>query len=385
MAGRERDWMDYAQLGSSLAHNAQLSSIGDQLAALKQAESQKQFAEFEVTVIRQILFRIEDRIRFFTKQPSFSPQGRMLALMKLAEVLAAFKEPSFYRNYEDKDRHTALTTKLDEAVMEIARSLPPAELAEFNEAMAWRKKLPLLAKAVQFSSDTKDFLKQMEERPRLESEYQKAKEEWQTTFDAVKPELMALEAELKTINAELSEDAQLKEASNGTKPYEEFSVASNLGCCVLVLLLVVGGVAAYSEKVGIIAGVMWAVWCPLVVYHAHKVNKLRRRGAPLLAKISSIKATLPPEPNLPPPPAQPVDESCERFLRDEKLGSTFLELEAAFIEKRVLVERVLESDAALSTELTDLDARALLHRTAQEVATKMGLPLPPQIASGASA
>lgn len=134
MAGRERDWMDYAQLGSSLAQNAQLSSIDDQLAALKKAESQKQFADFEVTVIRQILFRIEDRIRFFTKHPSYSPQGKMLALMRLAEVLAAFNEPSFYRNYEDKDRHTALTAKVDEAVMEIARSVPAGELAEFHEA-----------------------------------------------------------------------------------------------------------------------------------------------------------------------------------------------------------------------------------------------------------
>ena len=64
MARNDRDWMDYALLGSSLAQNAQLSSIGDQLAALKQAESR-------VMVIRKILFHIEDRIRFFTSQSDF--------------------------------------------------------------------------------------------------------------------------------------------------------------------------------------------------------------------------------------------------------------------------------------------------------------------------
>lgn len=153
------------------------------MAAIKKAESQKQVAEFEVTVIRQILFRIEDRIRYFSKQANYSPQGRMLGLMKLTEVLAAFNEPSFYRNYEDKDRHTALTTKVDEAVMEIARSLPPAELAEFNEAVAWqRTKLQLLARAMQQHQAMEAYNKEVSQRPSLEEEHRKKQAEWQVAL-----------------------------------------------------------------------------------------------------------------------------------------------------------------------------------------------------------
>lgn len=51
MARNDRDWMDYALLGSSLAQNAQLSGIGDQLAEIKKVESQKQLANFQVMVI----------------------------------------------------------------------------------------------------------------------------------------------------------------------------------------------------------------------------------------------------------------------------------------------------------------------------------------------
>lgn len=355
MAGRERDWMDYAQLGSSLAHNAQLSSIGDQLAALKQAESQKQFAEFEVSVIRQILFRIEDRIRFFTKQPSFSPQGRMLALMKLAEVLASFNEPSFYRNYEDKDRHTALTTKVDEAVMEIARSLSPSDLAEFNEAVAWRTKLPLLAQAMQLSRDTEEYRMQIEKRPQLEAQHQKWKDKWQADKDALEPKLAPLEKELIQLKSQIKEPPD--QPPNG-----------------LIAFL-----CLFLPGIGWIVPIRW-----VVKSNAIKVqSRLRERADVVQAKITSI---LPPKPiELPEPPSKPANAAAEQFLLDEKLGSSFEELETAFTEKRALVERVLDADAGLQKELTDLDARALLHRTAQEVATKMGLPLPPQLASGAAA
>lgn len=357
MAGRERDWMDYAQLGSSLAQNAQLSSIGDQLAALKQAESQKQFAEFEVTVIRQILFRIEDRIRFFTKQPSFSPQGRMLALMKLAEVLAAFNEPSFYRNYEDKDRHTALNAKVDEAVMEIARSLPPADLAEFNEAVAWqRTKLPLLVQALLLHDAMMAYLKQEEERPALEAEYAKQNSDWLATKDAAKAELTALESELQQIKVKIK---------RATEP------------------MVDGGVVVLVAVVIPFLGIPWLFSRRQTKRDIRALPELRKRAEEIKAQIGRI---LPPKPKkLPKLLPKPENQAATQFLLEENLGSTFQELKVTFDEKRSLVERVLQADANLNDDLSELDARALLHRTAQEVATKMGLPLPPQLASGASA
>ena len=388
MAGRERDWMDYAQLASSAAQNAQLSSLGDQLAALKKAESQKQFADFEVTVIRQILFRIEDRIRVFTKQASLSPQGKMLALMKMTEVLASFNDPSFYRHYEDKDRHTALTSKVEEAAMEIARSVPPAELAEFNEAVAWQKKLPLLAKAMQLNRESEEYLKQMEDRPRLEAEHLTQQAMWQAALDALQPQLAPLHLELQSINAQLPASAQLIAGMEApAAPLKLSGIEKFGGGCLLYCVgsLIIGGLAALHWVLGAVALLFLVIFVPFALNTEHKHNKLRQRGLPLLDRIGKITATLDAPSELLPLPRKPADESCERFLLKEKVGSTFQELEATFTEKRALVERVLEADKSLEKDLIELEAPTLLHRTAQETATKMGLPLPPQLASGASA
>ena len=377
MAGRERDWMDYAQLASNLAQNAQLSSIGDQLAALKAAESQKQFAEFEVTVIRQILFRIEDSIRYFTKHPSYSPQGKMLGLMRLTEMLAAFNEPSFYRNYEDKDRHTALTTKVDEAVMEIARSVPPADLAEFNEAVAWKKKLPLLAQAMQLSRDTEAYLKQMEKRPQLEMQYENWNAKWQADKDAMSFKLDPLEKELGQIKSQLTDTPSPQ--IHGCVMALAVWVMTQIGFSFLVGGFVIkkGGERILFALLGVmflgLSG--WWVVARIRGSRAIKVQlALRTRAEGIEAQIAAI---LPPKPEqLPERPTKPSNEAAEQFMLDEKLGSTFQELEATFTHKRALVERVLEADAGLEKNLSEMDAGALLHRTAQEIAAKMGLPLP---------
>lgn len=381
MAGRERDWMDYAQLASSAAQNAQLSSLGDQLAALKKVEFQKQLADFEVTVIRQILLRIEDRIRFFTKQASYSPQGKLLALRKLAEALESFNDPSFYRNYEDKDRHSALTAKVDEAVMQIEQSLPPAGLAEFNEAVAWQKKLPLLAQSMQLSRDTEAYLKQTErwlrskeKRLRFEAEYPKKKAEWLAARDAVMPQLAPLEKELKQIQSQLTD----------TK-------SRNCVLFVVGLMSFFGVIALLSGPEpgakGAILGAFLlglAGWGMSAPTRAAKVRPTLRKNAVAIER--KIAAILPPEPRLPPEPQEshlaptprkPSNEEAERFLVEEKLGSNFPELDATFTEKRALVERVLEADTGLEKDLSELEARTLLQRTTQEVAAKMGLPLPP--------
>ena len=379
MAGRERDWMDYAVLGSSLAQNSQLSSIGDQLAALKQAESQKQFAEFEVTLIRQILFWIEGRIRYFSKQASYSPQGRMVGLLKLTEVLAAFNDPSFYRNYEDKDRHTALTTKVDEAVMEIARSLPPAELAEFNEAMAWhRTKLPLLAKTMQLAEATDSFEKAKVERSSLKAEYSRKQAERQEALKNLKPKLEPLERRLAEIESE---------ASKWSRPKMHGCVMATIVYVLFSFGLIPFGIVL--DKRGDFDGVLvvlWVliqaalVWWVVVRYRAwQKRKRLKEQKEMLTAKISELLATTPLEPQLPPPPLKPSDENCERFLHEHNLELTFPELERVFAAKRALVVRVLEADVALSEELTELDARDVLHSTAQKVAAKMGMPLPPSV------
>ncbi len=370
--------MDYAQLASNAAQNAQLSSLGDQLAELKKAESQKQLADFEVTVIRQILFRIEDRIRFFSKQASYSPQGKLLALKKLAGVLESFNDSSFYRNYEDKDRHSALTAKVDEAVGQIAASLPPADLAEFNEAVAWQKKLPILAKAMQLNRDTEAYRKQMEERPQLEEEYLKKQAEWQAALNVLKPQLSPWEGERETIKAK--------------KGKEHLNAWQGIVCAITGVVAILGVVSllvslAVMAEPGPMAGAFAFFFVCLVVtvgsgavfawVYSMPARKIEEAESAIAAKIKTIRAGLPPEPKRPPQPKEPSDEQCEQFLLEEKLGSTFQELEATFKEKRALVERVLEADAGLGKDLSELEACTLLHRTAQEVAAKMGLPLPP--------
>lgn len=106
------------------------------------------------------------------------------------------------------------------------------------------------------------------------------------------------------------------------------------------------------------------------------------RHTALTAKVDAqgvqakIHAIMPPKPKkLPKLPSKPCNAAAEQFINEAKLGSTFLELEVSFAEKRELVQRVLEADTNLEKDLSELDARALLHRTAQEVAANMGLRL----------
>lgn len=385
MARNDRDWMDYALLGSSLVQNAQLSGIGDQLAALKKVESQKQLAGFQVMVIRKILFRIEDRIRFFSTQSDYSPQGRLQALMKLVGVLASFNDATYYQNYEDKDRHTALTAKVDEAVMEIAHSLPPADLAEFNEAFAWQKKLPLLAKTMQLNRDMEAYHKQVEERPKFEAEYLKKQAEWQVALEVLKPQLSPWEGKLEAIKAK--------------KGKESFNAWQGIVCAITGVVAILGVVSllcslAIMAEPGPTggAGAFFFVCLVLTVgtgtafgwVYSMPAREIEEAERAVAARIKTIRAGLPPEPKQPPQPKKPSDEQCERFLLEEKVGSTFQELEATFTEKRALVERVLEADAGLEKDLSELDARALLHRTAQEVAANMGLSMPAKLSTGPS-
>jgi len=250
--------------------------------------------------------------------------------------------------------------------------------------VAWRRtKLPLLAKAMQLNRDTEAQVKLMADRPRVEADYLQTKAAWQAARDALNPQLLPLEEALK--------------AAKAASPK-----LSNLQGCVFALLCSVAGISGFlvicSLGVFVSPGPLgqgdWILisisWPPFLISSALAIwlgTRPKRQKKALLAdircKIALLKSSLPPEPSLPPAPTTPADEHCEKFLREEKLGSNFTDLEPIFVEKRALVERVLEADAALCKELDELDARDLLQSTAQAVAAKMGLPLPPQLAIGA--
>jgi hypothetical protein len=72
---KDRDWLDYAQLASSVGQNIQLSGINSKLEQLQNLEAQRLNAEMAAGAFRKNIFELQENLdRAATFQ---SPRNRL--------------------------------------------------------------------------------------------------------------------------------------------------------------------------------------------------------------------------------------------------------------------------------------------------------------------
>ena len=143
---KQRDWLDYAQLVSSVAQNAQLSGIGESLEQLKQTELLKLEKGERIERLRQALMRLEDRIT--EADETQEPRVKLYRLRGKVE-LAEYYLP-LISTYEDKDRHSAIMNRLQAAIADVQQSLSPEDVTDVDRAIKYNPTIAAIKGTIKF-------------------------------------------------------------------------------------------------------------------------------------------------------------------------------------------------------------------------------------------
>jgi hypothetical protein len=145
---KQRDWMDYAQLASSVAQNHQLGEIRSQLGKLNDAASQQQQAEMRTAVVRQTIFKLEDEFR---RAKSLNKQTQYFALNNLCAVCGQMSaESALFDTYQDRDRLDALVDKIAIAIKSVEEQLSEQEVADAKQVDRYRLERSYFMEALRY-------------------------------------------------------------------------------------------------------------------------------------------------------------------------------------------------------------------------------------------
>jgi hypothetical protein len=135
---KERDWVDYANLGSNLLQNAQLSGVRSRLDSLASAAEREQARTAQEDARREMVFQADTTLRGARRHAGDERQG-VLAIVRF--YLASFRECSLdsscFRNFEDKERLRSVVEGFEALEGECAAALTQAELEEVDKCVAY--------------------------------------------------------------------------------------------------------------------------------------------------------------------------------------------------------------------------------------------------------
>lgn len=136
---KERDWVDYANLGSNIFQNLQLNDVQNKLGAMAAVAQQNQAIAASEDHFREAVFRADIALRQLRALPKENRQG-VLALVR--EVLANFERyhitSEVFRVYEDKQRLQTVIEGHQAFAVECAKELSPAECEEAELCVKYR-------------------------------------------------------------------------------------------------------------------------------------------------------------------------------------------------------------------------------------------------------
>jgi len=138
---KDRDWLDYAQLASSVGQNIQLSGINSKLEQLQNLEAQRLNAEMAAGAFRKNIFELQENLDLAATFQS--PRNRLSWLMALEW---RFRRLKLYQamTYEDKDRLDALASKYQNLLSETKAQLKPEEVKDIELAFHYKVTLWIL-------------------------------------------------------------------------------------------------------------------------------------------------------------------------------------------------------------------------------------------------
>jgi len=128
---KERDWVDYTNLGSNLFQNLQLSGVNDKLRAMASLAQREQAAAEMENRARELVFQADTGLMKMRSSPTENKARRLIVIRQLQ---ANFKRGGLtsevFRAYEDKTRLRTVLDGYEALAREYSRDLSQSEREE---------------------------------------------------------------------------------------------------------------------------------------------------------------------------------------------------------------------------------------------------------------
>ena len=128
---KERDWVDYANLGSNLFQNLQLSGVQDKLGAMVSAAASEQAKTQHEDRLREVVFQADTNLKGLGAHLDDEKTGVLaVAIFTLANFELNEVTSTSFRSYEDKERLRSVLEGFRALVKECESGLSADERAE---------------------------------------------------------------------------------------------------------------------------------------------------------------------------------------------------------------------------------------------------------------
>jgi hypothetical protein len=133
---RDRDWVDYVNLGANVAQTAQLGSINSKMRQMAALKFQKEYREQQETAEAKCEDVLRDAVFFYSEQlrdlEEVASQNPVTAYVRASHLKGTYERmPQFtasgFRRFEDKERLANVQRACDRLIRESAARLKPAE------------------------------------------------------------------------------------------------------------------------------------------------------------------------------------------------------------------------------------------------------------------
>ena len=102
---KERDWVDYVNLGSNLVQNAQLSGLQNKLSTIEAAAATEQAKSEQEDQVREIVFQADTHVRELRAAMEKNRAGILaLTLFTVADLERHDINSARFRRLEDKEK-----------------------------------------------------------------------------------------------------------------------------------------------------------------------------------------------------------------------------------------------------------------------------------------
>lgn len=144
---RQRDWVDYAHLVSSVAQNFQLRGLSQTVSALEALAQDKAGKEERIDRFKSALFAIEDQLERVSQSDQLNLRQRLYALHSTQAVVEQLRS-SAEMSFEGMDRWRAVKAKVETSLKAAEHASAPDEVAKVRQAFQWAASLNVLEASI---------------------------------------------------------------------------------------------------------------------------------------------------------------------------------------------------------------------------------------------
>ena len=145
---KEHDWVDYANLGSNLFQNLQLSGVQDKLGAMASAAASERAKTEHEDTLREVVFQADTAVRDLRARPDDEKTGVLaVATFTLANFERYDLTSASFRSFEDKERLRSVLECFKALVAECSSTLSIVERTEAQMCAQYMEDPAVIASA----------------------------------------------------------------------------------------------------------------------------------------------------------------------------------------------------------------------------------------------